>query len=163
MCLPSRTKDVLLLVRVKTVLPATRSTSFLGSCLKSGVRNICVAVIACAVNTQKTGSLGKGVSVRAVEKVSDFLLLETDPEEGGEGRLGWVDASCVVPQAFPALYEFASDLPDAVRLCSCSCSYDVPGTLFCARSCSYLFVSCLFLFLLCALWFFLLCAKDGCP
>lgn len=53
--------------------------------------------------------------MRAVEKASDFLLLETDEEGGGEGRLGWVDASCVVPQAFPALYEFASDLPDAVR------------------------------------------------
>lgn len=55
--------------------------------------------------------------MRAVEKQGDFLLLEADAEGGGGGgggRLGWADASCVVPASFPALYEFAADLPDAV-------------------------------------------------
>ncbi len=54
--------------------------------------------------------------MRAVEKQGDFLLLEADGDSGGggSGKLGWADASCVVPTSFPALYEFASDLPDAV-------------------------------------------------
>ena len=55
--------------------------------------------------------------MRAIQKAGDFLLLEGDNEDGGEdGPLGWVDASCVAPNAFPAMYQFASDLPDGVRL-----------------------------------------------
>eukprot|EP00903_Cladosiphon_okamuranus_P008211 g7904.t1 len=71
--------------------------------------------------TRQIGTAARGASMRAVEKQGDFLLLEADVECGGDagggrGRLGWVDASCVVPTSFPALYEFASDLPDAVSL-----------------------------------------------
>lgn len=55
--------------------------------------------------------------MRAVDKQGDFILLEADSEDGsGGGTLGWADASCVMPTSFPALYEFASDLPDAVRV-----------------------------------------------
>lgn len=65
---------------------------------------------------QKVGALESGVSVRAVDKADDFLLLETDTEDGGDGRLGWVDGSCVMPEAFPALFQFSAELPDAVRM-----------------------------------------------
>lgn len=66
---------------------------------------------------QRVGSLASGVHVRAVEKNADFLLLEADADAAGAGggTLGWADASCVVPVAFPAIYEFGSELPDAVR------------------------------------------------
>ncbi|CAM9939967.1 unnamed protein product [Scytosiphon promiscuus] len=67
--------------------------------------------------TNQIGTAVKGASLRAVEKQGDFILLEADSEDGsGGGTLGWADASCVVPTSFPALYEFASDLPDAVSL-----------------------------------------------
>lgn len=66
---------------------------------------------------QQVATAGRGVHMRAVEKQGDFLLLEADSQDGGHGggALGWADASCVVPTSFPALYQFATDLPDAVR------------------------------------------------
>lgn len=69
---------------------------------------------------QRAGSLEAGMAVRAVDKHSDFILLETDVDNaggGGQGVLGWADASCVVPAYFPSFYEFGSELPDAVRSC----------------------------------------------
>lgn len=67
-------------------------------------------------STQKVAVLDKNVRVRAVEKVGDFLLLEADGVGGGlgGGKLGWCDASCVVPSEFPAIYEFGTDLPEHV-------------------------------------------------
>ncbi|CAN0038346.1 unnamed protein product, partial [Ectocarpus sp. 4 AP-2014] len=67
--------------------------------------------------TAQISTATRGVHMRAVEKQGDFLLLEADSEDGGHGgrTLGWADASCVVPTSFPALYQFATDLPDAVR------------------------------------------------
>ncbi|CAM9980422.1 unnamed protein product, partial [Ectocarpus fasciculatus] len=68
--------------------------------------------------TAQIATASRGVHMRAVEKQGDFLLLEADSQDGGHGggTLGWADASCVVPTSFPALYQFATDLPDAVSL-----------------------------------------------
>lgn len=75
---------------------------------------------------QQIGTAVRSASMRAVDKQGDFLLLEADGEadgggggaaDGGGARLGWADASCVVPTSFPALFEFAGDLPDAVCYC----------------------------------------------
>lgn len=90
--------------------------------------NPCSRAHARAIYAQQIGTAVKGASMRAVEKQGDFLLLEADGEDGdggdvGGGRLGWVDASCVVPTSFPALYEFAADLPDAVRALVCVYAY----------------------------------------